>query len=334
MIDLTTRYLGLKLRTPLVASAGPLQKEVDNLRRMEDAGCAAVVLHSLFEEQIEMESEALDASLTHGTHSFAEALDYFPDMTAYNIGPEGYLEHIRRAKETVRIPVIASLNGISPGGWTEFASMIEQAGADALELNIYDLPADPSVSGSQIEQRYVDLVSLVKSTVRIPLAVKLTPFFSSIPNVAVRLDQAGADALVLFNRLYQPDFDLEALEVFPNLHLSRPEEILLRIHWVGILYGHIRAGMAVTGGVHSHIEVLKSLMAGAAVAMMTSCLLHHGVERVTQIEADLLRWMEEHEYESTDQMRGSMSRRSAPDPRSYERANYMRVLGSYAVRSH
>jgi dihydroorotate dehydrogenase (fumarate) len=333
MINLATRYLGMTLRSPLVASAGPLQKDIGNIRRLEDAGCAAVVLHSLFEEQIEMESEALDASLTHGTHSFAEAIDYFPDMSAYNIGPEGYLDHIRRAKEAVRIPIIASLNGISPGGWTEYARMIEQAGADGLELNIYDLPADPATTAEQLERRYVDLVALLRRTVRIPLAVKLSPFFTSIPNIAVRLDHAGAGALVLFNRLYQPDFDLDALEVFPNLHLSRSDELLLRIHWAGVLYGHLDADMAVTGGVHSHIEVLKSLMAGATVAMMTSCLLENGIGRITEIESALLQWMEEHEYESTDQMRGSMSRRSVPDPRTYERANYMRVLGSYAVRT-
>jgi dihydroorotate dehydrogenase (fumarate) len=333
MTDLSTTYLGLKLKNPLVVSASPLCEEIDNLRRMEDAGAAAVVLHSLFEEQIALESRDLDRSLSAGTESFAESLTYFPDMTSYNLGPEGYLEHIRKAKAAVSIPIIGSLNGVSTGGWIEYAKKIEAAGADALELNIFHLPTDPEMTGEEVERMYCDLAAHVKASVRIPLAVKLSLYFSSMVNMARRLDQAGVNALVLFNRFYQPDFDLENLEVVPNLILSSSYEFLLRLHWVAILYGHVRADLAVTGGVHTALDVLKAMMAGARVAMMTSALLKHGIEHLAKVQADLLAWMEEHEYESIRQMQGSMSQQSVADPAAFLRANYVRVLSSYAWRA-
>jgi dihydroorotate dehydrogenase (fumarate) len=333
MTDLSTTYLGLKLKNPLVVSASPLCEEIDNLRRMEDAGAAAVVLHSLFEEQIALESRDLDRSLSAGTESFAESLTYFPDMTSYNLGPEGYLEHIRKAKAAVSIPIVGSLNGVSTGGWIEYAKKIEAAGADALELNIFHLPTDPEMTGEEVERTYCDLAAHVKASVRIPLAVKLSLYFSSMVNMARRLDQGGVNALVLFNRFYQPDFDLENLEVVPNLILSSSYEFLLRLHWVAILYGHVRADLAVTGGVHTALDVLKAMMAGARVAMMTSALLKHGIEHLAQVQADLLAWMEEHEYESIRQMQGSMSQQSVADPAAFLRANYVRVLSSYALRA-
>lgn len=332
MIDLSTNYLGLELKNPLVVSASPLSEELDNIRRMEDAGAAAVVLHSLFEEQITLESQWLDRHLSAGTESFAESLTYFPDMTSYNLGPEGYLDHLRKAKQAVGIPVIGSLNGISMGGWTEYAKKIEEAGADALELNIFYISTDTEMSGELVEQRYCELAAHVKASVKIPVAVKLGLYFSSMPNLAKRLDAAGVDALVLFNRFYQPDFDLENLEVVPNLILSTPYELLLRLHWVAILYGHVKADLAVTGGVHSAKDVLKAMMAGARVAMMTSALLKHGIQHLTGVRSELLAWMEEHEYESIHQMQGSMSQRAVADPAAFVRANYVKVLSSYALR--
>lgn len=333
MADLSTRYLGLTLKNPLVASASPLCEDVGNIRRMEDAGAAAVVLHSLFEEQITLESHDLDHHLTHGTESFAEALSYFPNMTDYNLGPEGYLDHVRRAKAAVDIPVIGSLNGISTGGWIRYAQRIEQAGADALELNVYFIPTNPEMTGAHVEQMYVDLVRDVRASVRIPVAVKLGHSFSAMANVARRLDEVGAGALVLFNRFYQPDFDLEKLEVTPTLTLSSSYELLLRMHWVAILYGHVRADLAVTGGVHTAHDVLKAMMAGARVAMMTSALLKNGIQQLATVQKDLAAWMEEHEYESIRQMQGSMSYRSVAEPAAFERANYMRVLRSYVLKT-
>jgi dihydroorotate dehydrogenase (fumarate) len=333
MPDLSTRYLGLALRNPLVASASPLCESLDNIRRMEDAGAAAVVLHSLFEEQINLESHHLDRYLSHGTESYAESLTYFPDMTSYNLGPEAYLEHIRRAKAAVAIPLIGSLNGVSTGGWITYARKIEQAGADALELNVYYIPADPELTGGQVEQMYVDLVRDVKRNVTIPVAVKLGHSFSAMANLARRLGAAGADALVLFNRFYLPDFDLETLDVVPRLTLSSSDELLMRLHWIAILYGHVRADLAVTGGVHTGADVLKAMMAGARVAMMTSALLKHGIEHLRGVRTELLEWMEAHEYESIAQMQGSMSYRSVREPAAFERANYMKVLSSYVQRS-
>jgi dihydroorotate dehydrogenase (fumarate) len=333
VIDLSTTYLGLSLRNPLVASASPLCEEIDNIRRMEDAGAGAVVLHSLFEEQITLESQHLDRYLSQGAESFAESLTYFPDMTAYNLGPDGYLEHIRRAKAAVGIPIIGSLNGVSSGGWVRYARKIEEAGADALELNLYYIPTDPERTGADVERMYVDLVRDVIASVGIPVAVKLGHAFSAMANVAHRLDQAGARGLVLFNRFYQPDFDLERLAVVPRLTLSSPYELLLRLHWVAILYGRVRADLAVTGGVHTAQEVLKAMMAGARVAMMTSALLEHGIDLFRGVRANLLTWMEAHEYESIRQMQGSMSYRAVADPAEFERANYLKVLSSYVLRA-
>lgn len=333
MSDLTTTYLGLTLKNPLVASASPLCEEVDNLRRMEDAGAAAVVLHSLFEEQIDFESQQLDRFLSQGTESFAESLTYFPTVGDYRLGPDDYLEHVRRAKAAVRIPVIGSLNGVSTGGWIRYARMIQEAGADALELNVYYIPTDPEMSSAQVEQMYLDLVRDVKATLKIPVAVKLGHAFTAMANLARRLDQAGADALVLFNRFYQPDLDLEKLEAVPRLTLSNSYELLLRVHWVAILYGHIRADLAVTGGVHTAEDVLKAMMSGARVAMMTSALLENGIAHLTRVRADLVAWMEEREYVSVRQMQGSMSYRSVAEPAAFERGNYMKVLGSYALKS-
>jgi dihydroorotate dehydrogenase (fumarate) len=333
MVDLSTTYLGLTLKNPLVVSPSPLCEKIDNIRQMEDAGASAVVLPSLFEEQITLESHYLDRYLSHGTESFAESLTYFPDMIDYNLGPDGYLELIRRAKFVVDIPIIGSLNGVSTGGWITYAKKIEEAGADALELNTYYIPTDPELTGAQVEQMYLDLVRDVKASVRIPVAIKLSPNFSAIPNMARRLDQAGADALVMFNRFYQPDFDLENLEVVPSLILSGSYELLVRLTWVAVVYGHIRADLAITGGVHTALDVLKAMMVGARVAMMTSALLTHGIGHLTTVRADLLTWMEQHEYESIRQMQGSMSHRSVANPAAFERANYIKVLSSYVLKS-
>jgi dihydroorotate dehydrogenase (fumarate) len=332
MSDLTTRYLGFALRSPLVLSASPLSESLDAIRRAEDAGIGAVVLHSLFEEQLTIESHDLDHHLSHHAYSAAEALTYFPEPSAFALGPDAYLEHVRRAKAAVDVPVVASLNGVSSGGWIEYARAIEQAGADALELNVYFVPTDPLVPGSEVERMYLDLVRDVRLHVGIPLAVKLPHFLSSIPNLAHQLDLAGADGLVLFNRFYQPDFDLEALEVVPNLTLSHPAELRLRLRWVAILFGHVKADLAVTGGVHGAEDVLKAMMAGAACAMTASALLRHGVDHVRTITDGLLRWMEEHEYVSIAQMRGSMSQQHVAEPAAFERANYLKVLRSYALR--
>lgn len=334
MIDLTSVYLGIALKNPVVASASPLQKDLDNIRRMEDAGAGAIVMHSLFEEQIRVESRELDRWLEQGAESYAESLHFFPDLQNYNLGPEGYLEHLARAKSAVNVPVIGSLNGVSKGGWTRYARMMEDAGADAIELNLYELPTDPNVTGAEIERRYCDLVAEVRGSVHVPLAVKIGASFSSIPNMARQLDRVGAGALVLFNRFYQPDFDLEALEVVPTLSLSRSAELLPRLSWTAILFGHITADIAITGGVHTGLDVLKSMMAGARVAMMTSALLRNGIDHIKHVLVELQAWMVEHEYESIAQMQGSMSRRSAPDPSAFERANYMQVLSSYALKGN
>ena len=331
-IDLSTTYLGLKLKNPLVASSSPMCEDVGNVRRFEDAGAAAVVLHSLFEEQIEQESDELDRFITEGSEISAESITHFPELTHRVMGPDAYLAHIVKCKQAVRIPVIASLNGTTKGGWLRYARQAEEAGADALELNIYHIPTDPDVSGEQVEQRYVDLVKAVKAEVHIPVAVKLGPYFSSMANVARKLDAAGANALVLFNRFYQPDYDLEALEVVPNLILSNSHELLLRLHWIAVVYGTVKADLALTGGVHSATDVVKAMMAGARIAMMTSALLKRGIGYLDTISTELLIWMGEHEYDSIKQMQGSMSRNAVPQPGAFERANYMKVLSSYAMR--
>jgi dihydroorotate dehydrogenase (fumarate) len=328
-IDLTTTYLGLTLKNPVVPSSSPLSERVDNICRMEDAGAAAVVMYSLFEEQLTWESQQLDHYLSYGTYSFAEALDYFPEMEHYHIGPEGYLNLINRAKQAVDIPIIGSLNGVSTGGWVEYARNIEEAGADALELNVYYIPTDVGMTGTEVEQMYVDVLIDVKRSVSIPVAVKLSPYFSATANMAFRLAEAGANALVLFNRFYQPDFDLENLEVVPHLVLSDRHELRLPLRWVAILYGRVPVDFAITSGVHTYEDVLKGLMAGANVTMMTSELLRNGLGRIGEILAELVQWMAAHDYESVSQMQGSMSQRHVGEPAAFERANYMRVLHSW-----
>jgi dihydroorotate dehydrogenase (fumarate) len=328
-MDLTTTYLGMKLRTPLVPSASPLSDEIDNIKRMEDAGASAVVLSSLFEEQLLLDRYELHHHLTHGAESFAEALTYTPEPDDIRLGAEDYLERIRKAKEAVAIPIIASLNGISIGGWTDYANLIQEAGADALELNIYYIPTDPTLTGAEVEQTYLDILTIVKSLVTIPVAVKLSPFFSNLANMARRLDEAGADALVLFNRFYQPDIDLDNLVVRPNVILSTPHALRLPLRWIAILYGRVRADLAATSGIHTAQDVIKTLMAGANITMLCSALLRHGIDHISLIEQRLRQWMEEREYESVRQMRGSMSQVHCANPAEFERAQYVRALQSF-----
>lgn len=329
MIDLSTRWLGLSLKGPIVASSSPLTEHLDNARRLEDAGAAAIVMHSLFEEQIQIESHTLDRHLTETAEGYAEALSYFPEMGDYNLGPEGYVEHLHRVKQSVAIPVIGSLNGISSGGWIDYARRIEQAGADALELNVYFLPTDPNESGATVEAMYCDLVRDVTAVVKIPVSVKIGARLTAPVHVARQLVAAGARGLTLFNRFYQPDFDLEHLEVIPNVRLSTSDELRLRLRWVAIMYGHIRGDLAITGGVHTAPDVIKCMMAGANVAMMTSALLKQGIEHLPRVLAELREWMELREYESIGQMQGSMSQRNVHQPAAFERAQYLRVLRSY-----
>ncbi len=328
MSDLSTTYLGLELRNPLVAAASPLSKKVDTVRRLEDAGVAAVVMYSLFEEQITHESLALDHFLTRGTNSYAEALTYFPDLTRYNVGPSEYLEHIRRLKEAVDIPVIASLNGISAGGWVDYAKLMAEAGADALELNMYYLPTDTALTSAELESSYLELVASVRSQVDLPLAVKLSPQFTALPNLAAQLVAAGARGLVLFNRFYQPDLDLERLTVTPRLALSNSTELRLPLRWIAILYGRLNADLAASTGIHESADLVKVVMAGAAVGQVASVLLRDGVARAGEILAGLADWMSAHEYESVRQMRGSMSQQAVAEPAAFERANYMKALVS------
>lgn len=329
MPDLRTRYLGMTLASPLVASASPLTEDVDRIARLAEAGVGAVVLPSLFEEQLEREARHLDMGLSQGAESFAEALSYFPDLGEYNLGPEKHLELIRQAKAKVDIPIIASLNGVSRGGWVRYARLLEEAGADALELNLYHIPTDPEETAAQLEKRYLDLVQAVVEVVTIPVAVKIHPYFTSLPNMARRFAQAGARGLVLFNRFYQPDVDLENLELAPRLELSTHQELLSRLRWVGILFPIVDLDLAITGGVHTAEDVLKAMMVGARVVMMASALFRNGLDYPRTVLEDMRRWMEEHEYESIQQMQGSLSRERAPDPAAYERANYMKVISRY-----
>ncbi len=329
MTDLSTTYLGLNLKNPLVASASPLSKKLDRAKRLEDAGISAIVMYSLFEEQIIHESLELDHFLNRGSESFAEALSYLPDGGLYGISPEKYLNQVAGLKKALSIPVIGSLNGVSKGGWTGYARKIEEAGADALELNLYFIPTDLDMTSNDIEDMQVELVAEVKSAIKIPLAVKISPFVTSIPHFAKRLVEAGADGLVLFNRFYQPDFDLDELDIVHSLDLSTSADLRLPLRWISILHGKIEADFALTSGVHTHKDVLKAMMAGAKVAMTASHVLHDGEQAVGPILSDLEAWMNEKEYESVQQMQGSMSQKSVKEPAAFERANYMKVLGSF-----
>jgi dihydroorotate dehydrogenase (fumarate) len=329
MTDLNTTYLGMKLKNPLVASASPLSKKVENVKQLEDAGIAAVVMYSLFEEQITHESHALDYFLNRGSESYAEAMTYFPEMESYNIGPDSYLNLVSKIKAAVDIPVIGSLNGISTGGWIDYAKQIEQAGADALELNIYYIPTDVKIISKELEDAQVELVANVKKQLSIPLAVKLSPYYTALPAFAKRLCDAGTDGLVLFNRFYQPDIDTETLEVIPSLNLSDSNDLRLPLRWIAILYGQIKADLALTSGVHNEKDVLKAMMAGANIVEITSEFLANGIGRTGEILNGLETWMKEYEYKSIEQMRGSMSHKSVAEPAAFERANYMKALQSF-----
>ncbi|HOW61608.1 MAG TPA: dihydroorotate dehydrogenase-like protein [Candidatus Contendobacter sp.] len=328
-MDLRTTYMGMELQHPIVASASPLSGNLASIKRLEDAGAAAVVMFSLFEEQLQHESAALEYLMTAGTESFAESLNYFPEMDDYTVGPDSYLELLRQASAAVDIPIIGSLNGITNTGWIEYAQLMQEAGAKGVELNIYYIPADLTTSGREVEERYVEIVKAVKAAVTIPVAVKLSPFFSAIGSMAKALDEAGADALVLFNRFYQPDFDLDKLEVTPDLHLSTPDEIRLPLLWIAVLHGRLRASLGATRGVHTPVEIVKYLMAGADAVMTTSALLKNGVDYLTTLRDGLRTWMEMHRYVSVAQMKGSMSQRNVADPTAFERANYIKTLESY-----
>ena len=332
MTDISLQYLGMKLSGPIVVSSTPLSESIDNVRQMEDAGAAAIVLTSLFEEQLALESKALDEDLSRGTNSFAESLNYLPDLKDYRMTQDVYLEHLRRAREAVSIPVMASLNGATNGGWVRFAKDMEQAGAHAIELNTYALATDSKQTSTDIEQQLLELVGAVSKAVKVPVAVKLSPSFTSLPHLCAQLEEAGARAVVLFNRFYQPDFDIEALEVRPTLHFSTSSELLPRLHWAAILYGHLKGDIAITGGVHSAEDMLKAIMAGGSVAMMASALHIHGIGHISRVLADLRYWLEKHEYTSLAETRGCLSRRSVPDTSPYDRGNYIKTLSSYSLR--
>jgi len=329
VIDLSTTYLGLNLKNPLVASASPLSKKVEHVKRMEQAGIAAVVMYSLFEEQIIHESLELDHFLSRSKDFSAEATTYLPEAGQYSLLPEKYLENLAKLKQAVSIPVIGSLNGVSRGGWIRYARAIQDAGADALELNLYYIATDSELAARELEDAQTDLVAAVKASITIPLAVKLSPFYSSFTNFAQRIASAGADGLVLFNRFYQPDFDLEELELTHTLDLSSPSDLRLPLRWISILHGLLKVDFALTSGVHTQESVLKAMMAGAKVAMLASEILQNGIGRVTEILRDLEGWMTEHDYVSIKQMQGSMSQQSVAEPAAFERANYMKVLSSF-----
>lgn len=333
-MDLSTNYMGLNLKNPLVASASPLSKDVDNYKRLEDAGISAIVTHSLFEEQLVKENEDSEFFSSLGAESTAEAMTYIPETGMFALNPEEYLAHIATAKKNVNVPVIGSINGFSVGGWIKYAKRMEDAGADAIELNIYFVPTNPELPSSVIEGNYLDIVKAVKSSVAIPVAVKLSPFFSSMANMAKNLDDAGADALVLFNRFYQPDIDLDALEVKPNLELSTSYDMRLPLRWIAILHGHIRGSLAATSGIYTAEDVIKMIMVGADVTMLCSVLLKFGIDGVGDILKGVEMWMREHEYESIAQMKGSMSQKSCENPALFERAQYMKVLSSYSASEY
>ncbi|MCO5183293.1 MAG: dihydroorotate dehydrogenase-like protein [Anaerolineae bacterium] len=329
-MDLSTTYLGLELKNPIVPSSSPLTRHISTLREMEDAGAAGVVLYSLFEEEINRASHTLDRYLTEGTELYAEALSYFPEAPSYrDVGPEAYLDHIRKAKSALDMPVIASLNGVSTGGWIRYARQIEEAGADALELNIYYIPTSLEISSAEVEQIYIDVLRDVKSSVSIPVALKMNPYFSAIGTMSRRLVEAGANGLVFFNRFYQPDLDLENLDVTPNLILSNSAEMRLPLRWIALLYGRIDTSLALTTGIHTSEDALKAVAAGADVAMLASELLRNGVYRIQDILGGMKDWLLQNEYESLDQLRGSLSQINVPAPAAFERANYIRLIGSY-----
>lgn len=328
-MNLTTTYMGLKLKNPLVASASPLSHSVDGIRRLADAGASAVVMFSLFEEQLRQDAAEMDHFLSAGTESFAEALSYFPAMDEYAVGPSEYLDILHRASQQVGIPIIGSLNGVSREGWVDYAKRMQEAGANGIELNVYYIPSDPRTTGADVEQRHLDVLTAVKEAVTVPVAIKLSPFFSSMAHMAQRLDQAGADALVLFNRFYQPDFDLDRLQVLPNLNLSTPNEIRLPLLWIAVLKGKIRASLGASRGVHSALEVAKYVMAGADAVMMASVLLKHGAGHLATILKDFEAWMAQNDYDSVEQMKGAMSQSSVADPTAFERANYIKILQKY-----
>ncbi len=330
-MDLTTRYLGMTLRTPLVPSASPLSDDIGNIKKMEDCGAAAIVLRSLFEEQLKHEDQVIEHQMTYANESFAEALSYLPAPSQFKFAPDEYLERIHRIKAAVNIPVIASLNGASMGGWVEYARKMQQAGADALELNIYSIPTEMEKGAAEVEQTYIDILTAVKSVVSIPVAMKLSPYFSNLSNVAKRLDAAGVNGLVLFNRFYQPDIHLDTLEIRPNIGLSTENDQRLPLRWIAILFDHIKADMAATSGIYTGLDCLKMLMAGASVTMLCSVLLKHGIQKIQEIETAMSDWMVEHDYESVSQLQGSMSQKNCADPTTFERAVYMKALLSYQL---
>jgi dihydroorotate dehydrogenase (fumarate) len=328
-MDLATTYLGLNLRHPLMVGASPLADDLDTIKRLEDAGAAAIVLRSLFEEQLEQEQLATHQAMDRGAESFAEAISYLPSTADFALGPQEYLEHLHKVKKAVGIPIVASLNGTTLGGWLAHARMMEEAGADALELNVYQLATDPEESGQTIERRIVSMVRTVTSAVMIPVAVKLSPYFTALSHFAAELEEAGADGLILFNRFYQADIDVEQLEVAPTLHLSDSSELLLRLRWLAILAGRVKASLAASGGVHTAVDAVKAILCGADAVQLVSVLLRDGPEKLARLRGELSLWLEEHEYESIDEARGSMSLLRCPDPKAFERANYMRILQSW-----
>lgn len=329
-MSLASRYMGFELAHPIIPGASPLVDDMDAVRRLEDAGAPMIVMHSLFEEQIVGEEVQVNRALESARDSYGEALDYLPDPEEFRLGPDAYLDQIARIKRAVDVPLIASLNGTSEGGWLRYARLIEQAGADGLELNLYELATDPSETGEAVERRALAVAKAVRESIEIPIAVKLSPFYSSIANMARRFDAEGADALVLFNRFYQPDIDVEQVELI-RVNLSSPSELPLRLRWIGVLHGHLRASLGLTGGAHTAVDVVKGVMCGADAVQMVSALLRHGPEHLARVRRDLERWLEEHDYESLDQMRGSMSLLRCDNPRAYERANYARMLNSWEI---
>ncbi len=329
-MNFKTQYMGLELPNPFIASASPLSRELDTAKRLEDAGASAIVMYSLFEEEIRHAELELAHHLEQGGDSFAESLGFFPDLGHYDSGPQGYLEQLRKLKESLSIPVIASLNGVTPGGWTDYAKKMEEAGADGIELNVYTIPTDPEMDGAAIEDIYVQDLKAVRAAVKIPVAVKLSPFFSSLPNMARKLEAAGADALVLFNRFYQPDLDIESLEAVPEVRLSNSASMRLPLRWTAILRGVVqKASLGLSTGIHTGRDVIKATMAGADACLLCGCLLIHGPDHIRGLAETVKHWMEEHEYESLDQMKGSMSLKKVTDAAAFERANYMRALREY-----